>query len=175
MGIPVKRNDYVPWKDQYELAFDDLSVEERQFLVKLNAKLTEIEKGIKKEGQTLIDQLKKRVNDVDDWLEDYEIDYHIIFELKKDDPGYDDDNDNILIELSGFPVPTIINGLEWGIGDCNDHNTLQSLVKSDVKDEIHCYLYHSLYDHTYLGWINILRIGSVWIDIDVLYQKFVDI
>lgn len=66
MGIPVERNDYVSWKDHYELAFDDLSVEERQFLVKLNEKLTEIESGIRNDGQTLIDQLEKRVNDVDD-------------------------------------------------------------------------------------------------------------
>jgi|GEM_PF-3076879 len=77
MGIPVKRNYDVSWKDQYELAFDDLSAEQRQYLIKLNEKLTEIEKGIKNEGQTLMDQLEKRVNDVDDWLEDYEIEYHL--------------------------------------------------------------------------------------------------
>ena len=66
MGIPMKRNDYVPWEDEDKLHFDDLSAEQRQFLVKLNNRLTEIEKGIKKESQALVDQLEKRVNDPDD-------------------------------------------------------------------------------------------------------------
>ena len=37
------------------------------------------------------------------------------------------------------------------------------------------YLYHSLYDHTDLGWINMLRIGMIWVDIKVQYQKFYQI
>ncbi len=73
MGIPANRNDYVYWEDKYKLAFDDLSAEQRQFLVKLNNRLTEIEKGIRKEGQALIDQLKKRIRASDDWLEDFGI------------------------------------------------------------------------------------------------------
>ena len=59
MGVPANRNDYVYWEDEYKLAFDDLSAEQRQFLVKLNNRLSEIEKGIREEGQALIDQLKK--------------------------------------------------------------------------------------------------------------------
>ncbi len=39
----------------------------------------------------------------------------------------------------------------------------------------YCYLYHSLYDHTDLGWINMLRIGMIWVDIKVRYQKFFEI
>ncbi|MGD9973324.1 MAG: hypothetical protein AB7S77_09710 [Desulfatirhabdiaceae bacterium] len=175
MGIPANRNDYVYWEDEYKLAFDDLSAEQRQFLVKLNNRLSEIEKGIREEGQALIDQLKKRIRDSDDWLEDFEIEGRVLFFIRKDDPYYDDEGDNLLIELSADPVPKVLKDKDYGIGNGYDHNTLQSLVKSNVKDEIHCYLYHSLYDHTELGWINILRIGSVWIELEVIYQKFVDI
>ena len=41
MGIPANRNDYVYWEDQYKLGFDDLSAVQRQFLEKLNNRLTE--------------------------------------------------------------------------------------------------------------------------------------
>ena len=79
-------------------------------------KLTEIEKGIKMESQALIDQLYKRVKDTNDWLEDYEIDCNMTFHLKEDDPGYDEDNDNILVELAvtvGFE--SLKSGRrEWG-------------------------------------------------------------
>ena len=122
-----------------------------------------------------MDQLEKRVKDTNDWLEDYEIDCYMTFHLKEDDPGYDEDSDNILVELAvGFG--SMKSGRrEWGIADGNDHNTLHSLVKCSMVDEYHCYLYHSLYDHTDLGWVNMLRIGTIWVDIEVQYQKFFEI
>jgi hypothetical protein len=175
MGIPVNKENYVRYEDRYKLKAEDLSEEQRQFLVMLNSKLTDIEKGIKREGQALIDQLEKRVNDTHDWMEDYEIKCYITFYLKEDDPNYDEDNDNILVELSCNVVPTKLEKEEWGIADGNDHNTLHGLVKCSMVDEYHCYLYHSLYDHTDLGWINMLRIGLIWVDIKVRYQKFYDV
>jgi len=177
MGIPVHKENYVRYEDQHKLRAEDLSTEQRQFLVNLNSKLTDIEKGIRMEGQALIDQLEKRVKDTNDWLEDYEIDCYMTFHLKEDDPGYDEDNDNILVELVvivGFG--SLKSGRsKWGIADGNDHNTLHGLVKCSMVDEYHCYLYHSLYDHTDLGWINMLRIGMIWVDIKVQYQKFYQI
>ena len=175
MGIPVHKENYVRYEDQHKLRAEDLSTEQRQFLVNLNSKLTDIEKGIRMEGQALIDQLEKRVKDTNDWLEDYEIECYLTFHLKKDDPDYDEDNDNILVELSACVVPTRLKKKEWGIADGNDHNTLHSLVKCSMVDEYHCYLYHSLYDHTDLGWINMLRIGTIWIDIKDEYQKYFDV
>ena len=50
MGIPVNQEDYVRYEDRYKLKAEDLSSEQRQFLVNLNSKLTDIEKGIKREG-----------------------------------------------------------------------------------------------------------------------------
>lgn len=177
MGVPVHKENYVRYEDRHKLAAEDLSAEQRQFLVNLNSKLTEIEKDIKVEAQALIDQLDKRVKDTNDWLEDYEIECNMTFHLKEDDPGYDEDSDNILVELIvtvGFG--SLKSGRrEWGIADGNDHNTLHGLVKCSMVDEYHCYLYHSLYDHTDLGWINMLRIGMIWVDIKIQYQKFYEI
>ena len=73
----------------------------------MNSKLTDIEKGIKVEGQALIAQLEKRVKDTNDWLEDYGIDCYMTFYLKEDDPHYDEDSDNILVELSTCVIPHI--------------------------------------------------------------------
>jgi len=64
----------------------------------------------------------------------------------------------------------------WGIGDNKNHNDSQNIPNSPRKDENDCYLYHELISHTDLGWANILRISSLWIDIDLVYQsEFIDI
>ena len=164
VGIPVNQKNYVRYEDQDKLAAEDLSAEQRQFLVNLNSKLTDIEKGIKVEGQALIDQLEKRVKDTNDWLEDYEIECYITFYLQEDDPDYDEDKDNMLVELMSCVVFSKLKKREWGIADGNDHNTLHGWVKCSMVDEYHCYLHHSLYDYTDLGWINMLRIGTIWVD-----------
>ena len=167
----VERDDYVRYEDKNKLKAENLSTEQRQFLVQLNEKLVDIEKGIKKECQALIEELEKRIANPDDWLEDYEIVCDITFCLKEDDPEYSENSDNILAELSEhfkseYPCR--------GIADGNNHNETQ-FWDHPMKDEHHCWLYHCLYDHTHLGWIDLLRIGTIWVDIHVYYQKFYEL
>jgi len=167
----VKRNDYVRHENQNKLHAEDLSTEQRQFLLQLDNKLVDTEKGIKKECLALMDQLEKRLNDANDWLEDYEIECDISFYLQDDDPDYDEGSDNILVKLWED-----IKFEDWahGIGDGRNHNEYQHW-DHPMKDEHHCWLFHCLYDHTELGWINMLRIGSIWVDIKVRYQKLIEL
>ena len=162
----VERDDYVRYEDKNKLKAEDLSTEQRQFLVQLNEKLVDIEKGIKKECQSLIEELEKRITDPVDWLEDYEIDCDVSFHLKEDDPDYSERSDNILAQLS---QPFKSEFENCGIADGVNYNELWD---HPMKDEHHCWLYHELYDHAGLGWVNVLRIGSIWVDIHVYYQRF---
>ncbi len=40
------------------------------------------------------------------------------------------------------------------------------------KNQNHCYLFHDLYDHTYLSWQDIVDIEEVWIEVIVIVQSF---
>ena len=42
-----------------------------------------------------------------------------------------------------------------------------------MKNEIHCYSFHHLYDVSpNLFWSDILRIGSIWLDVTINYQNW---
>ena len=59
----------------------------------------------------------KRVKDPGDWLEDFEIEYRVLFAIREDDPYYDDESgDNLQIELNGCSVPTVLKDKEGNVG-----------------------------------------------------------
>jgi len=159
--------------ENYEkLPTENLSADQRRFLVDLNRKLVDVEQGINKEYQMIKDQLAKRVADTDDWIDDSEIDCYITFHMREDDPDYDVTGDNVLEELQ--ESPPLERGL-YGIADGNNHNEYEGWEDHPMRDEHHCWLYHCLYDHAHLSWINMLRIGSVKISMDVQYQKILTV
>jgi hypothetical protein len=41
---------------------------------------------------------------------------------------------------------------------------------SPMKYDYHCWWYHSLYDHNYVSWADMLRIGEIFSEIHVYYQ-----
>lgn len=167
-----KEEDYVKYIEN-DLRSENLTHEQRQYLMKINSTLAELEKHIRKEVYEKIDQLKKRVEDPYDWINDYEIDIYIMFHLREDDPAYSDEDDNVVVQMWESP-PSEKMYERWWIGDGVNHNEFQHWDHL-MKDEYHCWLYHSLYDHTDLDWYNILRIGDIWVNIDVTYQKILDL
>jgi len=150
-------------RDLYEV--EDLSQIQRASLIKLNKTLIKLEKQILPELNQLHLLGKQRVEDGSDWVEDYEIDSYITFILKESDPHFDDDFDNILVQLHERVVKHSL------LDDDENHNEFQ-YRNHPMSDEYHCWLYHCLYDHTDLGWSNILRIGETWLDINIEYQRF---
>jgi len=168
----VKRNDYVEYEDGFSLRAKDLSKEQRTFLQNLNKRLMKLEQLVYKEFESLSLEGDKRIADPEDWVEDYELECDFIFILKEDDQKYDPDNENILIILQEEGNDFYKNH-EFGIMDGMNHNPYFSPEETDTDEEnFHCWLYHYLYDHTKLGWANTLRIGKIWIDINMTYQKF---
>ena len=165
-------DDYVVYKDIFSLKSEDLSEVQRSFLSNLNGQLIKIEKNIKREAQRLIKAVEERIAKPNAWIDDFEIESITTSILREDDPAYRKDDDNVLVELWEYHKR---NDWEWGIGDRNNHNEYTSFKHHSMKDEFHCWLYHCLYDHTEMGWVNILRIGSIWVDINIEYQKIIDI
>lgn len=128
-----------------------------------------------------------KVKELGNGVEDFEIEAEISFILKTDDPDYDEDEDNILFELSysgavkdhliGCPAEDAHRKELWdfGLGDKNNHNefSIKAIFHDEhpMSGEYHCYIFHELYDHSRLmGWGDILRIGGFWTDVKVFYQ-----
>jgi hypothetical protein len=148
----------------------DLLDYQRDFLKSLNSKLMDIESILKHEIQRLVSEGKKRIQNRNDWVQDYEIDCFVTFVLKEDDPGYDGKSDNILVQLwEGDKY----EDWEWGIGDEKNHNEFQNWENHPMKDEFHYWLYRCLYSK--LNWIDIMRIGQVRIDVQIIYQVNYDV
>ena len=163
---------YVVYKDSHSLKPEDLSEKQRSFLSNLNSRLIAIEKNIKREAQRLIKEGEERIAKPNAWMDDFDIECLITFILREDDPAHRKDDDNVLVELCECHRE---EDWEFGIGDRYNHNEYKYWEHHSMKDEFHCWLYHCLYDHTKMGWVNILRIGSIWVDINIEYQKIIDI
>ena len=147
----------------------DLSPEQMLQLQQLNDRLATIEKQVKREAMNLNTQLRVRIHDLADWLMDYEIELEITFQLREDDPAYRDDDDNILATLREMLKDCDQD--DFGIDDGINHNDIfQHIDGHPMQEEFHCWLYHCLYDHTNLWFDDMLRIGSIWVDIQVWYQ-----
>lgn len=148
----------------------EMTREQRLFLVNLNNRLSEIEKQLKKEALEIIATMNKRLEDQTDWINDYEIECAVEFYLNENDPAYSEDDDNILAEFTEG-----INLLRYA-----DHSLLASednwndLSLPDLdnpdRNEHHCWFYHQLYDHTEITWEDMLRIGDIWVDIQLTLQ-----
>ncbi len=146
--------DYVSRIDQFSISAEQLSTDQKAFLKSLNDKLAEIEQGIKQEVSHLIATGHQKVADPSDWVEDFEIECSITFYLNKNDPDFRDDRDNVLQQLRECDKHQ-----DWqhGIADGNNHNEFKRLyLVHPMENEQHCWLYHCLYDHTDLGWVEYL-------------------
>ena len=68
--------------------WDELTMEQLQYLQRLNEKLTVIERHVKCEALSLITQLEAKVQDPADWVGDYEIELEVSFWLREDDSAF---------------------------------------------------------------------------------------
>lgn len=166
--------------DEYALDIDELTAEQLQFIRDLNQKLIEIEKSVLSEALPQLQILKERLKDPDDWLTDIEVEARIQYFLSESDPLYDDDRDNVLYEqirnLKGILgeydfYQQRFDEDYWGMNDGNNHNLFETSRTHPFKGEYHCWLFHCLYDHSHIGWVNILRIDGIWADIVYYYQR----
>lgn len=165
--------EYAPLLPERALSVTDMTPEQRVRLEKLNHQLIKIEKNIVSEALPQIKILQARVNDPDDWLQDYECDCKLRFSLRHDDASYDEeDSENVIVDLREYLKVLEDKEEHWGMADGNNHNEFEHWETHPMHSEFHCWLFHCLYDHTHIGWANILRIGEVWIDIQFILQRW---
>lgn len=167
-------NKMLPRRSHTPIA--SLSPEERASLLRFNAYLVDLERFIVQEAEPLDRALLARKNDPADPLIDYDVEAQVTYTLRQDDPAFREDDDNILAERTED-----LSGCSWRgpdqrctfLNDGENHNDLPGL-----EAESHCWMYHDLTQHRYgqapegqpLDWPEVLRIGSVWLDLKATQQ-----
>ncbi len=165
------KSNYVAYSRNY-ISEEDLTDEQRQKLLQLNKILMQIEQNLKIEADKLTTVYNRKVEDSQEWIDDYEIDLEISFYLKETDPAFDDDRDNILVVLyEDLKYQKYREKLKTGV----NHNLFNNRKNHSMSAEFHCWFYHCLYDHTGLGWQNMLRIGHICIEINCRLQQTINL
>jgi hypothetical protein len=143
-----------------------LNADEKSWLFSLNDSLRQIEDKFLQILDAKYIELQARVNDPSDWMFEFNLEYFITFYLREDDPEYDNDDDNILMELQG--MHSIHGNRDWGFGATHvDH----AISVMRLGNEQHCYTFHQLYDHCHLDWRDILRIGNLYVELKIDEQS----
>jgi len=146
----------------------DLTNKELEKFRELGAKLMEFEKDIKKEVEGVYTYAKKRLDNKDDIVRDFDIEIKLFFFLDENDPAFQDyDTDNIMSILQTNKYQTEGESPDWSFGCCDDgeHNTIPCREGTIFEHDKHCANFHALYDHTDLSYREILRIGSFELDV----------
>jgi len=128
------------------------------------------------EAGRIIPQLRTRVVDKTDPLVDFELEVNVAYHLREDDPEYHEHDDNIFIEQNEW-ITHVLEDSEREHGEFSSYNwnDMQGIDGHPCQREYHCWLYHDLYDHHYLDFTDLLRIGWIWVDIKTIYQYIEDI
>jgi hypothetical protein len=140
------------------MEINELSPAQRQYLQQLNARLITLERHVKQEALALIAQLEARVQDPQDRLCDYEIELQVHCWLRKDDPAYCDEDDNVLAMLrDDLKLQLRFPPEDWGLDDGRNHNDFQDTDGHPFQGEFHCWLYRCVYHRTDLWFDPSLR------------------
>jgi len=155
--------------------FTDNEVER---LMTLNRRLGEIESLKRNTAHELRPGLIGKIRNPDDPMGDFEIDTKIVFILRDDDPEASEDSDNIMTtrdDLVSYPDDKAVDK------DIVDFRESCNSETDQLAAEPHCYLFHDLYDHSYgveqpsVPLRDCLRIGTIWVDVIIRQQYFLDV
>jgi len=114
-------------------------------LVQLNARLGCLQAYLHRVDQEVCAQMRARVADPDDPLDDFEIDVTLSFMRREDDPEIDDDSDNFLTVRH-----TSMKGDDADAPRLDeDFREPPGRFPGRLNTIPHCWLFHDLYDHSY--------------------------
>lgn len=160
-------------KDRWDRLVSD---EELHAALRMNTRLTSLERKIKKECISLNKSLQERLAKGDKFLKDYEIEVEISYYMDRDRPEYYEDANAEIMMSHGVTVyakditETEVSKKDyWGIGDRKNHNDAPPDYPLSVFR--HCYLFHELFSHSPVPLKHFSRIGDIWTDIRVDYQN----
>jgi hypothetical protein len=143
-------------------AYEDLSPDERNWLMDLNMRLKHLEEQYLPVMNAKGAGLQARVRDAADWMRRFSLEIVLTYYLRDDDPEYEGFDDNVLMRVreSGFDYDD--PDRDWGFGMTSVNHCH---FRERFAGEHHCYLYHTLSDHCDLDWRDLLRIGKIQVDI----------
>ena len=151
---------------------EELSDAEIARLLVLNRRLMDLTRHLRSVAEDVTPRLEARLADPDDPMFDYEIEAVIQFTLLEDDPDYAEDDDNFLTtRTESLKCLRLQDDEDFG----------GAIPQKRLLAEPHCWLFHDLHDHDHgiesprLSFHDCLRIGSIWVDVQVWQQYDFDV
>ena len=137
---------------------------------KINKALASYQDILIRDAKMLENRLKARVEG--GFIEDYAMEFRLVFYLREEDPDYDENDDNFLAIINEPIVPGEMSKKKsrW-TQNCNEY--FGSSVYFDKKAYF-CYLFAAFENNTHINKIkDILRIGSV--DMALCWDEYYEI
>lgn len=148
----------------------DASKDQWEQIVKINKALASYQDILIRDAKMLENRLKARVEG--GFIEDYAMEFRLVFRLREDDPDYDENDDNFLAIINEPIVPGEMSKKKsrW-TQNCNEY--FGRSVYFDKKAYF-CYLFAAFENNTHINKIkDILRIGSV--DMALCWDEYYEI
>ena len=148
----------------------DASKDQWEQIEKINKALASYQDILIRDAKMLENRLKARVES--GFIEDYAMEFRLVFYLREDDLDYDENDDNFLAIINEPIVPGEMSKKKsrW-TQNCNEY--FGSSVYFDKKAYF-CYLFAAFENNTHINKIkDILRIGSV--DMALCWDEYYEI
>lgn len=148
----------------------DASKDQWEQIEKINKALASYQDILIRDAKMLENRLKARVEG--GLIEDYAMEFRLVFRLREDDPDYDENDDNFLAIINEPIVPGEMSKKKsrW-TQNCNEY--FGGSVYFDKKAYF-CYLFAAFNNNTHINKIkDILRIGSV--DMTLCWDEYYEI
>lgn len=153
-----------------EVYISDANKDQWEQIEKINKALASYQDILIRDAKMLENRLKARVEG--GLIEDYAMEFRLVFRLREDDPDYDENDDNFLAIINEPIVPGEMSKKKsrW-TQNCNEY--FGSSVYFDNKAYF-CYLFSAFNNNTHINKIkDILRIGSV--DMALCWDEYYEI
>ncbi len=148
----------------------DANKDQWEQIVKINKALASYQDILIRDAKMLENRLKARFEG--GFIEDYAMEFRLVFRLREDDPDYDENDDNFLAIINEPIVPGEMSKKKsrW-TQNCNEY--FGGSVYFDKKAYF-CYLFAAFINNTHINKIkDILRIGSV--DMVLCWDEYYEI
>ena len=148
----------------------DANKDQWEQIVKINKALASYQDILIRDAKMLENRLKARFEG--GFIEDYAMEFRLVFRLREDDPDYDENDDNFLAIINEPIVPGEMSKKKsrW-TQNCNEY--FGGSVYFDKKAYF-CYLFAAFINNTHICKIkDILRIGSV--DMALCWDEYYEI
>ena len=153
-----------------EESISDANKDQWEQIEKINKALASYQDILIRDARILENRLKARVEG--GLIEDYAMEFRLVFYLREDDPDYDENDDNFLAIINEPIIPSEMSKQKsrW-TQNCNEY--FGSSVYFNNKAYF-CYLFSAFINNTHICKIkDILRIGSV--DMTLCWDEYYEI